>query len=211
MLSEGADHPPAHDICRQENHKHDRGENRDQRAPKQHNLQRGTDEYGGMKQDHPAKSGLFDLCRAARDHLLLMTPRYLQLHDAEQSHGQQKAEKRDDAQVHCSRRNSALKPGPKAAARAYSPGLRGLFSSHSCKMKRMVALERLPTLPRISQEGCVSHLQSPNSFSTLPSRRAPPGCKIHPLMSSCFRPWRSRKPCTRPRIFAPIISGTSFE
>src|SRR5208282_4709113 len=101
-----------------------------------------------MKQDHPAKSGFFYFRCATRNHLLLMTARYLQLHNAEQSHGHEQAEKRDDAQVHCSRRNSALNPGPKAAASAYSPDLRGLFSNHSCKMKRMVALERLPTLPR---------------------------------------------------------------
>ena len=50
-----------------------------------------------MKQDHPAKSGFFYFRRAARNHLLLMTARYLQLHNAEQSHGHEQAEKRDDA------------------------------------------------------------------------------------------------------------------
>ena len=77
-------------------------------------------------------------------------------------------------------------------------------------MKRIVALERFPTLPRMSHEGCVSHLHKPSSVSTFPSRRAPPGCKIHPLMSSFFRPLRSRNPSTSPRIFPPIISGTSL-
>src|SRR5580704_8235028 len=211
MISESSDDPPANNVCGKKNHKHGRGENGDERAPKKDDFKSSANQHGSVKQDHPAESRFFDLRSAARDHLSLMPARNLQLHDAQQSHGHEQAEKRDDAQVHCSRRNSALKPGPKAAASAYSPDLRGRFCSHSCRMKRIVALERFPTLPRISQEGCVSHLQRPNSFSTFPSRRAPPGCKIHPLMSSCLRPWRSRKPSTRPRIFAPIISGTSFE
>src|SRR5580658_8277830 len=178
---------------------------------KEQDFESGADQHRGMQQDHPAKSRLVNFCGSARDHLSLMTARDLQLRNAEHSHGHQQTEKRDDAQVHCSSRNSALKPGPKAAANAYSPDLRGRFSSHSCKIKRIVALERLPTLLRISQEGSVSHLQSPNSFSTLPSKRAPPGCRIQPLISFCVRPWRSRKPSTSPRIFSPIISGTSFE
>src|SRR5580704_2728494 len=211
MIAQRADHPPANDIRGEKYRKHCRSEKGDERATKEDDLERGADEDSGVKQDHPAESGFFYFCGASRDHLLLMTARNLQLDDAEQSHGHEQAEKRDDAQFHCSKRNSALNPGPKAAARAYSPDLRGRFSSHSCKMKRMVALERLPTLERISQDGSVSHLQSPNSFSTLPSRRAPPGCRIHPLMSACLRPWRSRKPFTRLLIFAPIISGTSFE
>src|SRR4029077_1090596 len=173
-------------------------------------LQRGAEPDRGVQRDHPAKPGFVNLSGAPRDHLLLMPARNLQLDNAKESHGHQQAEERDGAQVHCNRRNSALKPGPNAAASAYSPDLSGRFSSHSCKMKRIVALERLPTLLRISHEGCVSHLQSPNSFSTFPSRRAPPGCRIHPFMSSCLRPWRSRKPSTSPRILAPIISGTSF-
>src|SRR5690348_17666418 len=62
----------------------------------------------------------------------------------------------------------------------------------------------------MSQEGCVSHLHRPSPASTFPSSRAPPGCRIQPLMSSFFRPLRSRKPSTSPRIFPPIISGTSL-
>src|SRR6266581_1699826 len=127
-----------------------------------------------------------------------------------QGHGKKQAKKGNDAHVHCSSRNSALKPGPNAAAIAYSPAWSGLFSSHSCRMKRMVALERFPKLARMSQEGCVSHLHKPSSASMFPSNRAPPGCRIQPLMSSLLRPCRSRKPCTSPPIFPPIISGTSL-
>src|SRR5260370_4006771 len=102
-------------------------------------------------------------------------------------------EKRISAYVHCSSRNSALKPGPKAAANAYSPAWSGLFSSHSCRMNRIVALDKLPTFPRMSQDGCVSHLHRPSSVSMFPSTRAPPGCKIQPLISARLRPLRSRK------------------
>src|SRR5947207_6695327 len=133
-----------------------------------------------------------------------------QLDQPQQPHGQEQPEKANDAQVHCSSTNSALKPGPNAAATAYSPALSGLFSSHSCRMKRIVALERFPTFPRMSHEGCVSHLHKPSSVSMFPSSRAPPGCRIHPLISSRFRPLRSRKPCTSPPIFQPLISRTSF-
>src|SRR5882757_6682920 len=125
-------------------------------------------------------------------------------------HGKEQTEKRHDAQVHCSSKNSALKPGPNAAASAYSPGWGGLFSIHSCRIKRIVALERFPTFPRMSQDGCVSHLHKPSSVSMFPSSRAPPGCRIQPLISSRFLPWRSRKPFTRPPILSPINSGTSL-
>src|SRR5690242_21526964 len=49
------------------------------------------------------------------------------------------------------------------------------------------------TLASTSQEGCVWHFVRPSAISTLPSRRAPPGWRIQPLMSSCFLPWRCRK------------------
>jgi hypothetical protein len=50
-----------------------------------------------MEQDHPAKSGLIHLGGASRNHIFLMTPRNLQLHNPKQSHDHQQAEKRDDA------------------------------------------------------------------------------------------------------------------
>jgi hypothetical protein len=64
---------------------------------KKKNFERGANEHRGVKQNHPAESGFFNLCRAARDHLSLMASRDLQLHNAKQCHGHKKAEKRDDA------------------------------------------------------------------------------------------------------------------
>src|SRR6266436_8093672 len=115
--------------------------------------------------------------------LLLMAMGNPELENAQQPHAEQEREEGDDAYVHCSSKNSALKPGPKAAASAYSPGFKGRFSSHSWRIKRIVALDRLPTLPRMSHDGCVWHFVRPRAVSTLPSRRAPPGCRIHPLIS----------------------------
>src|SRR5436190_24294684 len=171
-----------------------------------------------MQQHHPAEFWLIDFRRAPCGHFLLMPLGDAQFDQPEQRHGKKQPEKGSrstvaqqiNAQVHCNSKNSALNPGPKAAATAYSPALSGLFSSHSCRMKRIVALERFPTFPRMSHEGCVSHLHKTSSVSMFPSSRAPPGCRIHPLISSRFRPLRSRKPCTSPPIFPPIISGTSF-
>jgi hypothetical protein len=49
---------------------------------------------------------------------LLMTARDAELEDAQESDCEQQGEKRDDAYVHCSSKNSALNPGPNAAASA---------------------------------------------------------------------------------------------
>src|SRR6266404_2087116 len=210
MLPQRADDPPAQRICCKKHKEHRHSQRRNEGTLQGDDFDGGARKHRGVQQNHPAEFRFVDLRRAARDHLLLVATGDAQLHEPQQSHGEEQREKRDHTQVHCSSRNSALKPGPKAAATAYSPGLSGLFSSHSCRIKRIVALERFPTLPRISQEGCVSHFVRPNCVSTLPSRRAPPGCRIHPLISSRFRPFRSRKPETSPPIFAPIISGTSL-
>ncbi len=80
--------------------------------------------------DHPRYSGSLTMS-AARHHGALMIARDAQLENAERGDEKQQREKRDDAQVHWRSRNSALKPGPKAAASAMSPGLSGRLSSHS--------------------------------------------------------------------------------
>src|SRR6266478_6623800 len=210
VLAERTNDPPAHGIGRQENGKHRRSEPQNERTPKEDDLHRGANQHRGVQKHHPAKFWLIHFRRAKRGHFPLMPLGDAQLDQPQQRHGEEQTEKRDDTQVHCNSKNSALKPGPNAAASAYSPGCSGLFSSHSCRMKRIVALDRFPTFPRMSQDGCVSHLHKPSSVSMFPSSRAPPGCRIQPLISSRFRPLRSRKPCTNPAIFPPIISGTSF-
>ena len=53
-------------------------------------------------------------------------------------------QKRSLGQVHCNRSISALKPGPKAARKPWSPGLASPRASHSCSTKSTDALERLP-------------------------------------------------------------------
>src|ERR1700689_3197034 len=54
-----------------------------------------------------------------------MIARNAKLDNAERRDDEQQRKESDDAQVHCRSRNSALKPGPNAAARAMSPGLSG--------------------------------------------------------------------------------------
>src|SRR6267143_114483 len=210
VLPERANDPPAHRVRRQKNGQHRRSQPQNKGAAQQDYLKCRANQHRGVQQHHPAKFRLIDLRRATRRHLFLVAVGDAQLHQPQQSHGKKQRQKRIHAYVHCSNKNSALKPGPNAAASAYSPAWSGLFSSHSWRMKRIVALDRFPTFPRMSQDGCVSHFVRPNCVSTLPSRRAPPGWSIHPLISSRFRPFRSRKSETRPPIFAPIISGTSL-
>src|SRR5712664_2833852 len=210
VLSKRAYDPPTHRIRRQEDGQHRCCQPEKERTLKQNYLDSSAEQDRRVQQHHPAKFRLIHLCRAACGHFSLVPLRDAQLDQPEQSHGEKQGEKRINAYVHCSSKNSALKPGPNAAANAYSPACSGLFSSHSCRMNRIVALDKFPTFPRMSQDGWVSHLHKPSSVSMFPSSRAPPGCRIQPLISSRFRPWRSRKPCTSPPIFAPIISGTSF-
>src|SRR6267378_2729455 len=206
VLPERADDPPAHGIRREEDGKHRHSQPGDERTLKEDYFERGTKKHRGMQQHHPAEFRLFDFRRAARGHFPLVPLGDAQLGQPQHRHGEEQTEKRNDAQVHCSSKNSALKPGPNAAASAYSPGWGGLFSIHSCRIKRIVALERFPAFPRMSQDGCVSHLHKPSSVSMFPSSRAPPGCRIQALISSRFRPWRSRKPCTSPPIFFPLTT-----
>ena len=84
-----------------------------------------------MQENHPAKAGIIHSGGATRDHFLLVTPGNAEFHQAQSSDSAKKNEKGDNAQFHCSSKNSALKPGPKAHAMAYSPVFRGRFSSHS--------------------------------------------------------------------------------
>ena len=91
----------------------------------------GTNDDESVERDHPAVERFGDDFGAARNHGALMIARDAQLDDAERRYEQQQQEIRDDTQVHWRSRNSALKPGPKAAAIAMSPGLSGRFSSHS--------------------------------------------------------------------------------
>src|SRR5579864_1864408 len=210
VIAQGADDPPTDGVRSQKNCEHRRGEKRDEGPLEQNDLQRGAHQDGGVQEHHPTKARFIDFGRAARDKLLLMAARNAQLEQAQRRDSREQQEKSDYTQVHWRSKNSALKPGPKAAASAYSPGFKGRFSSHSWRIKRMVALERLPTFPRISQEGWVWHFVKPRAISTLPISRAPPGCRIQPLMSFWVLPLRWRKSSTSSRIFAPIISGTSL-
>src|SRR5260370_26767802 len=207
---ERANDPPAHRIRRQEDGNHRRSQPEKERTLKENYLDSSAEQDRGVQQHHPAEFRLIDFRRAANGHFPLVSLRDAQLDQPQQSHGEKQSEERINAYVHCNSRNSALNPGPNAAANAYSPACSGLFSSHSCRIKRIVALDRFPTFPRMSQDGCVSHLHKPNSVSMFPSNRAPPGCKIQPLISSRFRPLLSRKPCTSRPLFPPFSSGTSF-
>src|SRR5260370_40662593 len=98
---------------------------------------------------------------APRGHFPLVPLGDAQLGQPQHRHGEEQTEKRNDAQVHCRSKNSALQPCPNAAASAYSPGWGGLFSIHSCRIKMIVALDRFPTFPRITQHGCWSHMHKP--------------------------------------------------
>src|SRR4029077_8258567 len=210
MCPERAYHPPPHRVCRQEDGEHRRSQPQNKGTPQEDHLHCRAKQHGGVQENHPAEFRLVDFRGAPSGHFILMPLGDAHLHQPQQGDGNEQGEKQINAYAHCSSRNSALKPGPNAAASAYSPAVSGLFSSHSWRMKRIVALDRFPTFPRMSQDGLLSHLHKPSSVSMLPSSRAPPGCRIQPLMYSRFRPWRSKKPCTSPPIFPPIISGTSF-
>ena len=82
------------------------------------NFNSSANEYSGVKEHDPAKLWLAHFSRALRGHLLLMAPGDAKLEDAQQSDGEQEEKKSDDGYVHCSSKNSALNPGPKAAASA---------------------------------------------------------------------------------------------
>src|SRR5260370_1484915 len=135
-----------------ENHGgHRRSQPRDKGTPQEYHFHCRPSQHGSMQQNHPTKLRFIDLRSSPRDHLLLVPLGEVQLNETQQGHGEEQEEKRDRTQVHCSSRNSALKPGPNAAATAYSPALSGLFSSHSSKMKTIDRLESCPTCPRMPQ------------------------------------------------------------
>jgi len=131
MIAEGSNHPPAHDIGRQKDSEADCREQGIKRAAKKNNFQGRAEEDGGMKDNHPAESRVGDFRGAAGDHLRLVAARNPQFVQAQTGDDEKKDQVGDDAQFHCSSKNSALKPGPKAAAMACSPLFKGRFSSHS--------------------------------------------------------------------------------
>src|SRR5207253_5706458 len=115
---------------------------------KKNDFDGSANENRSVQQNHPEKFRVGDFCPAVGDDLSLMPFGDLQFDDAKRRNRQQQSKKRDDRYCHWSRRNSALKPGPNAPAKARSPGSSGRFSSHSWRINKMVALDRLPTLPR---------------------------------------------------------------
>src|SRR5260370_13942929 len=121
-----------------------------ERPVKKSNMKGSADENSGVKQHDRTALRLLHVRRAVGVHLLLVAAGDAELDNAQQSDGEQEREERDNTYVHCSSKNSALNPGPKAAASAYSPAFKGRFSSHSWRIKRMVALDSLPTFPRMS-------------------------------------------------------------
>src|SRR6266436_6289319 len=207
---ERANDPPTHGVRREEDGKHRRSQPGDESTPKEDYFERSAKQHRGVQQHHPAEFRLFNFRRAARGHFPLVPLGNAQLGQPQRRHRKEQTEERNDAQVHCSSKNSALKPGPNAAASAYSPGWGGLFSIHSCRIKRIVALDRFPTCPRMSQDGCVTHLHKPSSVPMFPSSRAPPGCRIQTLMTSHLCPRRSGKSCRSPPIFPLKTAGASF-
>src|SRR5215475_5623740 len=169
---------------------------------KKNDFHSSANKNGSVEQDHPEEFRIGDLGSAVGDDLFLMTLRDLQLNDAQNRNRDQQAKKGDYAYCHWSSKNSALNPGPNAPANAKSPGWSGRFSSHSWRIKRMVALERLPTLPRMSHDGLVSQLLRASASCTLPSKREPPGWRIQPRIFSRDWPWRDKNPSTSPAILA---------
>jgi len=96
-----------------------------------HHLEPSAEEHAGVQENHPAKARIIYFGGATGGHFPLVALRNPEFHEAQGSDSAEKNKKGDYTQFHCSNKNSALKPGPKAAAKAYSPVLRGRFSSHS--------------------------------------------------------------------------------
>src|SRR5580704_16916382 len=131
VIAERSNHPEAHEVGCEKNGEHHGGKRGDERAFQRDDFDGGADQNQCVDGDQPRAQRLFDDDSAARLHGALMIARNAQLDNAEGGYDEQQREKRDDAQVHWRSRNSALKPGPKAAASAMSPGLSGRLSSHS--------------------------------------------------------------------------------
>ena len=97
----------------------------------ENDFESGSEQNPAVNDDNPFEMGLRNANSALDQHALLVLPRNSQFNKAEQPHSREEREVEINAQAHWSKRNSALKPGPNAAARAYSPVLSGRFSSHS--------------------------------------------------------------------------------
>ena len=82
------------------------------------NFQGSANQYPGVNGDHPFEMRFRDANGPMGQHALLVPARNSQFDKTEHAHGGQKSQVKVDAQAHCSKRNSALKPGPKAAASA---------------------------------------------------------------------------------------------
>src|SRR5712692_8223311 len=118
MFAHRSHNPQPHRIARKEQRKHHGGKNRNKGTAQKNHFECGSDKNGGVKKHDPMKVRLVNLGRATRDHLLLMPTGDAKLENAQQPTGEQKREKSDNGCVQCSSKNSALKPGPKAAASA---------------------------------------------------------------------------------------------
>ena len=81
-------------------------------------FQRGPDQHSGVNDNNPFEMWLrYSNCTLAQ-HALLVPSRNLQFNEAEHAHSREESEVEINAQAHWSKRNSALKPGPNAAATA---------------------------------------------------------------------------------------------
>jgi len=118
MLAHRSHNPQTDRIRREEQQQHDSSENGNERPAQKNNFQGGSDKDRGVNKYHPTEPWLFDFRCAIRRHLVLMPAGNAQLEYAQNSNGEQQSEEGDDAYVHCSSKNSALNPGPKAAASA---------------------------------------------------------------------------------------------
>ena len=131
MFAEGADDPPTDDIRGDKDGKTNGGEDGIEGTVKKDDFERGTKKNGGVQENHPAKTRLDNFLSAVREHLALVAPGNQEFVNTEEGDNEKKTKVSSDAQFHCSNKNSALKPGPKAAAMACSPAFRGRFSNHS--------------------------------------------------------------------------------
>src|SRR4051812_43926792 len=113
-----------------------------------------------MQQYHPLEVRLGLHADPARIQRTLVGSRAAQLDQA--AYPNEDDEDRVPVQAHCSRSSSALTPGPKPIAIAYSPTA-GSPRSHWSSTKMMVALDRLPTSRSTSQEGCVAARDRPSA------------------------------------------------
>ena len=86
-----------------------------------------------MYQYHPLKMRLGNSCRAAGNHIFLICARNSQLDDAAEANHDKQRQIRYARYVHWSSIISALKPGPNAVSRPYSPADIFPFVIHSCR------------------------------------------------------------------------------